>query len=101
MITLAKVRENLRDIRHYYSKIKDFEKVEFILGKPSALEMVEKYNQHIKNAPIKLFNLYVCLYLQDNSQETVSIDWGCSIGYIKQLNKKLYEFFIKEFEKEV
>ena len=100
MKTVEQIREELRDIRHYYSNKKDFEKVESVLGRPSALEMVERYNLIIKDAPIRLFNLYVCLYMDNNSQENVSRDWGFSIGYIKQLNKKLYDFFIEEFSKE-
>ena len=100
MKTIENVRKELSDIRHYYANIKDFERANTVIGKPSALNMVEQYNRHIKNAPLKLFNLYVCLYLNNNSQETVSIDWGCSVGYIKVLNRKLYEFFIEEFSKE-
>ena len=100
MKTVDKVREELADIRHYYSNAKNFERVETILGKPSALKMVERYNRHIKEAPIKLFDLYACLYIDNNSQETVSIDWGCSVGYIKVLNRKLYEFFVEKFNKE-
>ena len=100
MKTIDKVREELNDIRHYYANIKDFERVSTEIGRPSALEMVERYNRHIKNAPIKLFNLYVCLYMDNNSQETVSIDWNCSVGHIKVLNKKLYEFFVEEFNKQ-
>lgn len=100
MKTIEKVREELKEIRHYFANIKDFERVSLVIGKPSALEMVERYNRHIKNAPIKLLNLYVCLYMDNNSQETVSIDWGYSVGHIKVLNKKLYEFFVEEFNKQ-
>ena len=100
MKTINIVREELSDIRHYYANIKDFERVSKEIGNPNALEMVETYNRVVKKAPIKLFNLYVCLYIDNNSQETVSIDWGYSVGYIKKLNKKLYDFFVEEFNKE-
>ena len=49
MKTIDKVREELNDIRHYYANIKDFERVSTEIGRPSALEMVERYNRHIKN----------------------------------------------------
>lgn len=100
MKTEKTVREELKEIRHYYANKKDFERVALTIGKPIALKMVERYETHIKKAPIKLFNLYVCLYVNNNSQETVSTDWACSTGHIKVLNKRLYEFFIKEFNKE-
>ena len=100
MKTIEKVREELSDIRHYYANIKDFERANAVLGKPTALKMVEQYNRQIKNAPIKLFNLYMCLYVENNLQEAVSVDWNYSLGYIKVLNRKLYEFFIEESKKE-
>ena len=52
MKTIDKVREELSDIRHYYANIKDFERVSTEIGRPSALEMVERYNRHIKNTYI-------------------------------------------------
>ena len=42
----------------------------------------------------------MCLYVENNLQEAVSVDWNCSLGYIKVLNRKLYEFFIEESKKE-
>ena len=99
MKTIAGVRKELGEIRHYYANQNDFELITRSIGKLSSLKMVEAYNNFIKDAPIKLVDLYVCLYMNNNSQETVSVDWGCSVGHIKVLNKKLYEYFVDKFNK--
>ena len=100
MKTIEKVREDLRDIRHYYSKIEEFEKISKVIGSPLSLTMVESYNKKILNAPIRLYDLYVSLYLRNNSLMVVAEDWGYSVGYVKVLNKQLYDFFVEEFKKE-
>ena len=100
MKTIEKVREDLRDIRHYYSKIEEFEKISKVIGSPLSLTMVESYNKKILNAPIRLYDLYVSLYLRNNSLMVVAEDWGYSVGYVKVLNKQLYDFFVEEFQKE-
>ena len=100
MKTLDRVREDLRDIRHYYSKIEDFEKISKVIGSPLALAMVESYNKKVLNAPIRLYDLYVSLYLRNNSQLVVAEDWGVSISQIALLSKQLNEFFVEEFKKE-
>lgn len=100
MKTIIQIRNELKDIRHYYVNKKDIERVTTLIGRPESLNMVESYNRYIKQAPIKIFNLYISLYVNNNSQETVAMDWGCSTGYIKTLNKKLYEFFVEKFKKE-
>ena len=100
MKTVDDVRKELREVKEYYVNIQNLERASNIIGTPTALKLVEKYNRLIKNAPVKLINLYICLYLDNNSQETVSFDWNCSLGYIKTLNRRLYEFYVKEFAKE-
>ena len=100
MKTLEHVREDLRSIKHYYAKIDDFKKVSNVLGLPLALEMVEAYNRKILKAPLRLYGLYVALYLQNNNQAVVAEDWGVSLSQIALLSRQLNEFFVEEFKKE-
>ena len=100
MKSIEQVKEDLRDIKHYYSKIEEIEKVSEEIGSPLALAMVESYNKKILNAPIRLYDLYVSLYLRNNSQLVVAEDWGVSISQIALLSKQLNEFFVEEFKKE-
>ena len=100
MKTIEKVREDLRDIRHYYSKIEEFEKISKVIGSPLSLTMVESYNKKILNAPIRLYDLYVSLYLRNNSLMVVAEDWGVSMSQVSHMSKRLNDFFVEEFKKE-
>ena len=54
------------------------------------------------NANPDLIDLYVNLYLKENTQEGVSYDMGYSQTYIYKLNRKFLEFLYekqKEIEK--
>ena len=50
------------------------------------------YNKAMQKASIKLYDVYISLYINNNTQETLAYDWGVSSEYIKMLNKSLYEF---------
>ena len=100
MKSIEQVKEDLRDIKHYYSKIEEIEKVSEEIGSPLALAMVESYNKKILKAPIRLYSLYTSLYLKNASLMSVSIDWGVSKSQVALLSSKLNEFFVEEFSKE-
>lgn len=55
----------------------------------------------MKNAPARLFNLYISLYTQNNTQAALAYDWDFSNDYIKQLNKQLCEYLMKCFNEGV
>ena len=96
MITIQKIREELREIRYYYSKQKMFDDAGITIVQSSVLDKVNRYNQAIINAPARLYDLYISLYVQNNSQAALAYDWDFSTDYIKQLNKQLYEFLVIE-----
>lgn len=102
MITLAMIREDLRDIRYYYSQKEMFDAAVGCLGQNEIIEKVERYNELIKSAPVKLYVLYYSLYVKNNTQESVSNDFSYTPEYIQMLNKKLLKFLqskINEKEK--
>lgn len=96
MLTLQKIREDLKEIRYYYSKQKMFDSVSKTVIQSSVLDKVNVYNQAVKDAPARLYDLYVSLYVMNNTQETLAFDWDCTPDYIKQQNKKLCEFLLKK-----
>lgn len=100
MLTIKNVKEELSEIRHFYSKKEEFERFSRVVGKPEVCGLVEKYNAVIRRAPIRLYDLYVSLYVKDNTQSAVAVDWKVGTDYVRQLNRKLCDFFIKEFNKE-
>jgi len=97
MLTIQQIREDLKDIRYYYSKQKMFDHASKTVIQSSVLDKVNRYNQAVKDAPARLYDIYVSLYVQNNSQEALAYDWDYSPDYIKQLNKKLCDFLLKAF----
>ncbi len=101
MITLEQIRKDLREIRYYYANEKAFQSMAKSVGESSVVEKVGRYNGIIRKAPAKLYALYSSLYVNNNTQLTVSFDWDCTEEYVKRLNKKLYLFIQKELQREV
>lgn len=99
MKKINEVREDLKEIRYYCSKQKDFENAARTVGSSTAVEKVKAYNEVIKTAPIRLYDLYVSLYVNNNTQAVVAEDWGLTSDYVRKMNKKLYEYFVSEFSK--
>ena len=62
--------------------------------------MVAIYNKVIRRGSIRFYDLYVSLYINNNTQVVVAEDWGKTSDYIRQQNKKLCDFFVKELNKE-
>lgn len=96
MITLEQIREDLKDIRYYYSKQELFDHATVRVVRNTILEKVERYNNAMQDAPLKLYDLYISLYVRNNTQLALSFDWDYSSDYIKQLNRKLCEFLQKK-----
>ena len=95
MLTINQVREDLREIRYYYSMQKLFDSAANTVKPVAILNKVERYNAAIKTAPAKLYILYVSLYVNNNSQSALADDWGYTREYIKEMNQKLVEYLQK------
>ena len=91
MISIQQIRADLKEIRYYYSKQKEFDSYSVFVGN-IIFEKVKAYNLAIQKAPIRLYELYVALYVQNNSLAALSYDWDLSNDYIKDLNKQLCEY---------
>ncbi len=100
IMTLEIIRKDLKDIRYYYSRRRIFEEATKIVGDNGVLAKVEKYNNAIKHAPPKLYDLYVCLYIKNYTQEGLSIELNYTPEYIQMQNKKLLLFLQNALKKE-
>ena len=96
----AKIREDLKNIRYYYSRKAMFEKASASVGENSILKKINDYNALIRLAPPRLYDLYVSLYLENNTQESLSDKLGYSVEYISKLNSQLIKFFKTNIDKE-
>ena len=95
MLSLSEIREDLKEIRYYYSKQKLFDAAAHT-AHSHILDLAQRYNNAIKNAPARLYDLYISLYVQNNTQAALAYDWGCTENYIKVLNKQLCEYLQHE-----
>lgn len=97
MVTMQAIREDLKEIRYYYSKQKLFDSASKCVVESSVLEKVNRYNQAVKNAPARLYDLYISVYTQNNTLFAMTYEWDYCYDYIKQLNKQLCEFLLHYF----
>jgi len=99
-MTIEQVKTDLREIRYYYAKQKDLDGAARCVGTSSIKEKVERYNEAVRKAPVKLYDVYVSLYVNNNTQLVLSFDWDCSSEYVKRLNRQLCRFLQEELSKE-
>ena len=97
MLTLNQIRNDLKDIRYYYARKEWFDKSFEDTGENHILEIVQKYHSAILSAPIKLYDLYTSLYINNNTQEVLADDLNFTPEYIQKLNKNLLKFFQNKF----
>lgn len=100
MISLATIREDLKNIRYYYSRQAIFDKSVESVGKSTILEKIEMYNKAVCSAKPILYDLYVSLYLENNTQDSLSDKWGYTVEHISRMHTKLVKFLQEQISKE-
>lgn len=99
MATFSVIREDLKDIRYYYMRKTDFDNAFEKTGENKIVKKVKLYNQIIQDASPKLYDLYVSLYIDCHTQESLSDKLGYTPEYIQMLNKKLLKFLQENLNK--
>ena len=92
------IRQELKDIRFYFSRKKSFDKASMELGNNLVATKIMKYNVAIKNATPRLYDLYYSLYIDNNTIQSLADKYCFSYGYVKNLNTKLISFFTEKFK---
>lgn len=92
MKTIDEIREDLRNIRYYYTRKKQFDKMRYLV-KHEIVVTVDIYNFAIKSASVVLYDLYMSLYVFNGTLESVAEDWDVSFSYIRKINTQLIDFF--------
>ena len=98
MITLKQIRADLREIRFYYINKEKMDEAFQTTGRNEIVNLVEKYHKAMQTAPIKLYHLYVGLYIQGYTQEAYSIAVNYTAEYIQWLHKQLLQFLQSNIE---
>jgi len=94
-MTIQQIKKDLKDIQYYYVRKNVFDKASTEVGNPAILELINKYNSAVCSAPPKLYDVYVSLYVNNSTQENLSIALDYSPDYIHKLNDKLCRFFMQ------
>ena len=90
MKTNEEVKKDLNDIKFYYSRKDLFDKSE--IAENSVIRLAEKYNRLMKDVPPRLFEVYMGLYVNGNTQESMALDEGYTLVYVNRTNIQLIEF---------
>ena len=98
MISPERVRRDLKDIRYYYARKSILDSVKGDVGINKVRSMVDRYNKMILNAPLYLFDLYVCLYVKGYTQDKMAVELNVSSQYVHSQNKKLVEFLQSHYD---
>lgn len=93
MVTLQQIRDDLRAIRYYMSRKAVFEKSAPCVGTNVVEKRMALYNDIVCNAAPRLYDIYVSLYLENNTQESLSEKLGYSVVHIGRLHRQLLKFF--------
>lgn len=96
MINANQIREDLRDIKYYYTHKNVFEEAKAELGESKIMKTVRKYNDIIISAPAKFYDLYFSLYMCGHTQESLSEKLCYTREYIRLINKEFIEYLIKK-----
>lgn len=101
MINANQIREDLKDIKYYYTHKAVFEEASQQLGESEVMKKVKIYNEIILTAPPKYYDLYFSLYMSGHTQESLSEKLCYTREYIRLLNKEFVDYLLKKLnEKE-
>lgn len=92
MKTFNAIRDDLRNIRYYYSHKDEMSQTAKIVGECNILKTVEAYNGIACQAPPKLYDLYYFMYVENNTQEAAAEKYGYAREHVTRLNKQLLRF---------
>ena len=92
MKTFTAIREDLKNIRYYYARRDEMAQKAKILGECTVSKTAEEYNEVVRQAPPKLYELYYCMYVENNTQESAADKYGHAREHITRLNRQLLVF---------
>ena len=96
MKPLNEIRSDLANIRYYYARKEVFDKAEIFVGKNAVIDVAKKYNAAIRTAPPRLYDLYISLYIMNNTQESLAAEMNYSLQNIQLHHTNLVLFLQKQ-----
>ena len=99
-MTAEQIRKDLAEIRCYYAMEKSFIKGSAIVKNHAIAMKINKYSDAISKAPPKLYILYMGLYADNNTQESLAKLWNFSEANIRYYKKQLCDYLTDYFDKQ-
>lgn len=101
MNDLQIIRQELKDIRYYYSRKAIFDEAKIVLGETHEIvDKAKQYNKIMLNAPPDIYDIYYSLYVKNNTQESLADLLGFTVQYIQKLNEKIVQFIYTKMMEE-
>ncbi|MGN1201344.1 MAG: hypothetical protein ACI4R8_03720 [Candidatus Caccovivens sp.] len=95
---IEKIKDELKEIKFYYGNKELFDDASKEIGECSIASKIEKYNNAIRKAPVRLYEIYVSLYVHNNSFDSLASKLAYTYDYIQKLNRRLLKFFEENIE---
>lgn len=100
MIEYNTVKNDLNDIRFFYSRKDSFDTGSKTIGPSAVLDKISKYNDVVRKAPARIYEFYVSLYLNNNTLESLAFKLGYSYIQVQRMNKNLITYLQNNLELE-
>lgn len=91
MKAFNEIRKDLKEIRYYYTRQEVIDRMSFFVEN-DIIQSVKSYSDVMKKAPMLLYELYMSLYVLNNTQEALAADWDKSLMYIRKVHVKLLNY---------
>lgn len=98
-MTEKQIRQDLKDIQYYYANKEIFEIATKEIGTNYVYDLSKKYNEVIRKAPPKLYDLYVRLYILNKTQDIIAFETNYSMQTVVTNCKNLMSFLYQELNK--
>ena len=99
-MTMATMKEELKQVRYYYANRDHFDKMEKEIDLSPIKSIVKKYNSAMVGADPRLLDVYHGLYIEGYSQLKLAIEWNFTPEYIRMMNRQLNAYLIKKLNQE-
>ena len=96
LITSEQIRNDLREIRYYYARKDKLDDASHSTGALPIKKIAEKYNSIVREAPLRLYDVYACLYIRGQTQEELASELGYTPQYIRKMIIQLLAYFKKK-----
>lgn len=99
MYAEEKIKEELEELKYYYQQKEKLDEYRTELACSVIEELPERYARVMRCAPIKLYHVYVGLYMKGWSQGALAREMGYTRYYVQILNGRLIQYLKENLDK--